>query len=225
MVMLHDPFITLDRYFRSPYSLLARATCLICSKRGADYAGSESKRVLDLTLALPAAVASLPVVVLLALMNTLLSPRERAFFRQSRVGHDGQHIIIFKLRSMPSQLMLSSPLLPSGSCFRRFMRRHYLDELPQVWQVVAGHLSLVGIRVLPPNVYNGLARNWSPRRFARWQAAYEDASLGLSGIHQVFRVGGKQDERRFHRDVFYAEHASLGLDLYIIWRTFISLFI
>ena len=47
----------------------------------------------------------------------------------------------------------------------------------------------------------------------------DTTSLGLTGVHQVFRGPGKEDRRRFHRDMFYARHAGLGLDLYLLWRT------
>ena len=49
--------------------------------------------------------------------------------------------------------------------------------------------------------------------------AYDQSSLGLTGLHQILRRQGKEDERRYHRDLFYARNASLGLDLYLLWRT------
>jgi lipopolysaccharide/colanic/teichoic acid biosynthesis glycosyltransferase len=179
------------------------------------YLHSAMKRTLDLAVALPGSLLALPLVGALAASNRIAEPRQPAFFVQHRAGHGGT-LTVVKLRSM-------TPRHPSGhrveTALARFMRRHYLDELPQLGQVVLGQLTVVGIRVLPLDVYRLLHETWSPRRFGRWSAVYESTPLGLTGLHQVYRQHGKDDLFRFHRDVFYADHASLGLDLYLIWRT------
>ena len=173
------------------------------------------KRALDLTIGLPASLFAAPLVGTLAAANRIAEPRQPAFFVQRRAGHGGT-LWVVKLRSM-------TPKHPGDhrveTALARFMRRHYLDELPQLGQVVLGQLSIVGIRVLPLPVYDLLRETWSHRRFDRWSETYQSAPLGLTGLHQVYRRYGKDDLYRFHRDVFYAGHASLGLDLYLIWRT------
>jgi lipopolysaccharide/colanic/teichoic acid biosynthesis glycosyltransferase len=78
---------------------------------------------------------------------------------------------------------------------------------------------LVGIRVLPVPVYEHLRSTWSAARFERWSGCYATSRLGLTGLHQVYRRSGKEDSQRFHRDVFYARQASLGFDLYLLWKT------
>jgi lipopolysaccharide/colanic/teichoic acid biosynthesis glycosyltransferase len=164
----------------------------------------------------PLAVAALPVILLLALMNSILDPGHAPFFTQSRVGSSRRRLRIVKLRSMRHPGHGQEPVIRP---FARFLRKHYLDELPQMFQVLAGELSLVGIRVLPVEVHALLARAWSTRRYDAWSRVYSSAPLGLTGLHQVARGHGKEDTARFHRDLFYARSASLGLDLYLLWRT------
>jgi lipopolysaccharide/colanic/teichoic acid biosynthesis glycosyltransferase len=162
------------------------------------------------------AVIALPLIIVLAVANAVLDPGRAPFFQQRRAGSGVSRMRVVKIRSMSPQKAGTSPEIKR---FARFMRRHYLDELPQVFQVLAGELSLVGIRVLPVEVCNDLAAGWSSRRFARWQVAYSSSRLGLTGPHQVFRGAGKEDLFRFHRDLFYRRKASLGFDLYLMWRT------
>ncbi len=180
--------------------------------------------MLDLAVSCPAIVVATPVVAALLPINLALHPEETPIFVQHRVGKGGHDLPVLKIRSMAER-----PLLPGDATsadariyvtrLGGVLRRHFLDELPQLAQVARGQLSVVGIRILPWPIYRGLARRWSPSRYRRWQAAYEDTPLGLAGVHQILRGRGKHDERRFHPDLFYAGHASLGLDLYILWRT------
>lgn len=149
---------------------------------------------------------------MLAVLNAYLHPYEPPLFSQPRVGHGGRSQQVMKLRSLRRSA-------GQATSFGRFLRWYHLDELPQLLAVVRGRLSLVGIRILPRPVYEELRRVWSPARFARWERAYEETPLGLTGIHQVFRTERKDDPRRFHRDLFYARRATLGLDLYLLWRT------
>lgn len=211
----------LDAFFRRPDTLLARVLRGLSSSSGTLYAASATKRALDLVVGVPLAAIAILLILLLIVVNKLLYPRERALFRQDRVGRAGGRLRVIKIRSMISRR--SSDAAPGGAAictaFGRLIRQHYLDELPQLLQVLTGRLSLVGIRALPQDVYDGLRLSWSDRRFETWRAMYCLAPLGLTGTHQVFRRGGKEDERRFHHDMFYARHASLGFDLYLLWRT------
>jgi lipopolysaccharide/colanic/teichoic acid biosynthesis glycosyltransferase len=208
----------LDAFFRSSNTWLARALSGLGPARGSVYAASHTKRALDLVLAIPLAAIAIGLILLLIIVNRMLSPRRPALFRQDRVGRGGGTLRVLKVRSMISR---PGPDAAPAVCtaFGRFIRRYYLDELPQLLQVLTGRLSLVGIRILPRNVYDGLAASWSEARFEAWSAMYAVAPLGLSGTHQVFRRTGKEDSRRFHRDMFYARHATLGFDLYLLWRT------
>lgn len=156
---------------------------------------------------------------LLLAVNKLLYPRHAALFLQDRVGPDEKPLRVMKIRSMVPNNVGTGRHIPACTSFGRFIRQQYLDELPQLLQVLTGQLSLVGTRVLPVEVYEGLASSWSSERFERWRAMYASTPLGLTGPHQILRRAGKEDARRYHRDMFYARHASLGFDLYLLWRT------
>jgi lipopolysaccharide/colanic/teichoic acid biosynthesis glycosyltransferase len=210
-----------DAYFRRQDTWLARGLGRLSRTSGTAYAVSAAKRTLDLAVSVPAAVIVVVFIVLLVLVNKLLYPRRPALFLQDRVGHGDKALRVIKIRSMVPESRSETAHDPSLVCtaFGRFIRRHYLDELPQLLQVFSGQLSLVGVRVLPRDVYEGLAVGWSYERFETWRSMYATAPLGLTGTHQMFRGTGKHDGRRFHRDMFYARHATLGFDLYLLWRT------
>lgn len=206
---------SVDRYLRWERSSPARIIRALAPEIGHEYAESGVKREFDLALAIPASVAAVPIVAGLMIVNKILAPDLPALFVQPRVGRHGA-MRVYKIRSLSG-----SPPNPrtTRSRFGHWMRRWHLDELPQVMQVLTGRLSIVGIRILPEPVYELLRDTWSPGRFAEWQRAYRSAPLGLTGVHQVYRRRGKDDVHRYHRDLFYARHASLGFDLYLLWRT------
>lgn len=211
----------IEAFFRSRDTQLARSLAWIEPGRGTAYTISRSKRALDVSVAIPLALIAVTLIAVLILVNRALAPRLPALFRQERVGRGRTTLRVTKIRSMMARREPDGRARPVPVCttFGRIIRRYYLDELPQVFLVVTGKISLVGIRVLPRNVYDGLADSWSPGRWDVWQAAYAATPLGLTGAHQVFRGTCKEDNRRFHRDMFYARHATLGLDLYLLWRT------
>jgi len=214
----------IDAYLRRDDTLPALLLLKMSPSSGSVYAFSAVKRTLDLLVAVPALLfAAIPLLMLLAI-NRLLRPGHPALFRQDRVGRDGQ-IRVLKVRSLlpglPDARKPPAAGTPRLTRFGALIRRWYLDELPQLTQVLTGRLSIVGIRVLPVEVYENLRGRWSHDRFAAWERAYKSSSLGLTGIHQLWRKKGKDDERRFRRDAFYARRASLGFDLYLIWRTFV----
>lgn len=129
------------------------------------------KRLLDLVLALPAALLLLPLTAALALAVKLDSPGP-ALFRQQRVGRGGRPFTIYKLRTMVARAPELGPGLTAGGDPRitrlgRFLRRTKLDELPQLWNVLRGDMSLVGPR---PEV---------PEYVARYPAELRDKVLSV----------------------------------------------
>lgn len=107
-----------------------------------------SQRIFDLVLAAPAAVVSFPVVALLVVAASITS-RAPGLYRQTRIGRGGRPYTIFKIRTMTPSAGGSTVttaddarITPFGAQLRRFK----LDELPQLWNVVAGKMSLVGAR-------------------------------------------------------------------------------
>lgn len=213
-----QPLLSIEGYLRRDDTSLAEILRVLSPLSGPAYLCSRAKRNLDLIIGLPVALMSAPLVALLIAMNRVLHPRQPALFIQQRVGPAGRPLTVVKIRSMGPSGWLGAyghQVIP----FRQVLRQYHLDELPQIWEVAVGRLTLVGIRVLPQRVYDELQRTWSPLRFTSWQRVYFTTPLGLTGVHQVFRGPGKEDAGRFHRDLFYVAHASLGFDMYLLWKT------
>lgn len=180
--------------------------------RAADFQASSvytalAKPVAERTIALALLIAMLPVLLVLAFVLLFVN-RGRVFFRQSRVGLYGQPFTIIKLRSSARHSVPG----PNAhyTAFGRWMRRHHLDELPQLLCVLSGKMSLVGPRPLltadlPPHVLP-----------AGWRHAVRP---GLTGLVQV--SGGKALpwQRRFVLDRQYVAAASPATDGLILLAT------
>ena len=169
------------------------------------------KRAFDLTLALPLlAVAALPL--LLVALAVRVVDGAPVLFRQTRPGRDGRPFELLKLRTMRAG---SEPdaarLTPLGGIVRALS----LDELPQLWNVLRGEMSLVGPRPLLPQY---LAR-YTPR-----QARRHEVPPGITGLAQVEGRNALSWEERFELDVWYVEQRSLGLDMRLLARTLAAVF-
>jgi lipopolysaccharide/colanic/teichoic acid biosynthesis glycosyltransferase len=171
------------------------------------------KRLLDLAVALPLAVLTAP---LLALGVALAAWQNGGpwLFRQARPGLGGELFMLYKLQTMTSardastgQLLPDAQRLPAVG---RWLRATSLDELPQLWNIVRGDMSLVGPRPLLPQ-YLPL---YSPA-----QARRHLVRPGLTGWAQVNGRNAISWEEKFAYDQWYVDHQSLGLDLRILWRT------
>ncbi|MEM7049130.1 MAG: sugar transferase [Acidobacteriota bacterium] len=170
------------------------------------------KRLLDLALTIPASLAALPVLALLALLVRwrLGSP---VLFRQARPGLDGAIFELYKFRTMTDARDDDGVLLPDGerlTRFGRFLRRSSLDELPELWNVLRGEMSLVGPRPL-------LARYLE--RYTAEQARRHQVRPGLTGWSQINGRNALSWSDKFRLDVWYVDHLGLGLDLKILWLT------
>jgi lipopolysaccharide/colanic/teichoic acid biosynthesis glycosyltransferase len=128
-------------------------------------------------------------------------------FRQVRPGRGGRLFTLRKFRTMRSG---SGPDEERLTSIGRWLRRTSLDELPELWNVVAGDMSLVGPRPLLVE-YLDL---YSPR-----QARRHDVRPGLTGLAQVEGRNLVDWDARLELDVRYVETRTLGLDLRILWRT------
>jgi len=160
---------------------------------------------LGLTLLLPV-YAALAVVVRLMLGAPVL-------FRQRRPGLNGRPFSLMKFRSMTDRYDERGRLLPDHerlTAFGRFLRASSLDELPELWNVLVGDMSLVGPR---PLLMEYLAR-YSPR-----QARRHDVKPGITGLAQVQGRNALPWTERFELDVLYVRNLSLALDLAILLRT------
>ncbi len=173
------------------------------------------KRLLDLVIAVPAAVVSAPVVALLCVLIRLESPGH-PIFRQTRSGRDGVPFTIFKLRTMVenAQTMGAGDAILADD-FRltrtgRWLRRTSLDELPNLWNVIRGEMSVVGPRpTLPSQV-----EQYTERQRLRLAVA-----PGITGWAQIHGRASLTWPERIELDIYYVEHRSLALDLKILART------
>lgn len=171
-----------------------------------------SKRLFDLLLAGLALLLLCPVLLGVALLVRLRlgSP---VLFRQTRPGLAGRPFVMFKFRSMRDALDASGKPLPDEERLTPFgcwLRATSLDELPELWNVLRGEMSLVGPRPLLME-YLPL---YSPR-----QARRHEVRPGITGWAQVNGRNAISWDEKFELDVWYVEHRSLLLDLRILIMT------
>jgi len=171
-----------------------------------------SKRILDVLLTLVAMLVALPLMGFIALLELVYHGRP-VLFRQVRPGYRGAPFTIAKFRTMVDTPDPDGNLLPDDqriTRFGRFLRSTSLDELPELFLVLAGHMSWVGPRPLLMQ-YLDL---YTPE-----QARRHDVLPGITGWAQV---NGRNDlswEDKFRLDVWYVDHWSLWLDVKILWLT------
>lgn len=174
-------------------------------------AGLDAKRVLDLALAVPLAVVTLPVQAVVAGLVAAKLGRP-VLFRQERPGQHGRPFTMRKFRTMlpvNAALGLVDDELRM-TYFGRWLRSTSLDELPTLWNVVKGDMSLVGPR---PLLEQYLTR-YSPE-----QARRHEVRPGLTGLAQVSGRNALGWDERLAMDVLYVDRWSLVLDLRILVRT------
>jgi len=192
------------------------------------------KRSFDYILAGMAAIATLPVILTMMLLIRLMSPGP-AIFRQERVGLGGRRINVLKLRTMYvdadqrlAALLRSNPEARAeweNRCklsrdpriipfIGNFLRRTSLDELPQIWNILRGEMSLVGPRPLPayhldklPSEFRSLRRTVRP---------------GMTGLWQVFDRDDGAEHRLVEHDGYYIRNWSMWLDVYILGITLVA---
>jgi lipopolysaccharide/colanic/teichoic acid biosynthesis glycosyltransferase len=173
------------------------------------------KRLLDVVSAFVGLVLIAPLLmgVGLAIWLTLGRP---VLFRQLRPGRYGKLFTLYKFRTMRNATAPAGELLPDTqrlTALGTFLRRTSLDELPQLWNVLRGDLSLVGPRPLLPQYLN---------RYTEVQARRHEVRPGITGWAQVNGRNALSWEDKFALDVWYVDHWTLLLDLKILWMTFIK---
>jgi lipopolysaccharide/colanic/teichoic acid biosynthesis glycosyltransferase len=182
---------------------------------GSRYASSGRKRALDLLLACAAGVVAVPVLAVLALLVKVES-RGPVIFRQERVGLNGRAFWIYKLRTMVEGAdrigagLYAEANDPRFTRIGLFARRFSLDELPQVFNILRGDMSVVGPRPMLRMTVDEYAD------------AYREilhAKPGVTGLAQVNGRNALSRSRRLAYDAQYARECSLSGDLRILWRT------
>ena len=173
------------------------------------------RRAADLLIAVPAAIVTAPAVAVFAVLIRLES-RGGALFTQTRAGLGGRPFQIYKLRTMVSgaeHIGAGLAVLQGDDRITRtgaFLRRTSLDELPNLWNVIRGEMSIIGPRpTLPGQV----------ELYTEHQRRRLEVPPGITGWAQVNGRTSLPWSERIELDVWYVEHRSLRLDLEIIART------
>ena len=170
------------------------------------------KRLFDILVSLGVLlVLALPLLLLAGVVRYKLgSP---VLFRQVRPGLRGRPFMMVKFRTMTDEHGADGELLPDAlrlTTFGRFLRASSLDELPELWNVLRGEMSLVGPRPLLME-YLPL---YSPD-----QARRHEVRPGITGWAQINGRNAVSWNERFRLDVWYVDHRTLWLDLKILWLT------
>jgi lipopolysaccharide/colanic/teichoic acid biosynthesis glycosyltransferase len=173
------------------------------------------QRALDLVIALPVAIVTAPVIAGLALLIRLESPGH-PFYTQTRVGKEGEPFSIYKLRTMVRGAEFTGAGLAIQEGDDRitrigtFLRRYSLDELPNLWNVLRGEMSIVG----PRPTLAVQVEQYTDRQRGRLAV-----KPGITGWAQVNGRASLPWPERIELDLWYVEHRSLWLDLRILVRT------
>lgn len=177
------------------------------------------KRGMDLAIALAAILVVVPVAPLLALA-IWLEDRGPIFYRQERMGLDGKPFMILKFRSMRVDAEATSGPVwaikddPRRTRVGTFLRHWSLDELPQIWNVLLGDMSIVGPRPERPTFVREF-KHKIPRYMLRHRV-----KSGITGWAQVHGWRGNTSiKKRIQYDLYYIQNWSLALDFKILWLT------
>jgi lipopolysaccharide/colanic/teichoic acid biosynthesis glycosyltransferase len=170
------------------------------------------KRIFDFTVALVALIVlALPLLGLIWLVRKKLGAP--VFFRQLRPGLDGRPFEMIKFRTMTDARNANGELLPDAARltqFGRMLRATSLDELPELWNVLKGEMSLVGPRPLLVEYLPLYSAQQARRHMVR---------PGITGWAQVNGRNALSWSDKFKLDVWYVENRSLWLDVKILWLT------
>jgi nucleoside-diphosphate-sugar epimerase/lipopolysaccharide/colanic/teichoic acid biosynthesis glycosyltransferase len=173
-------------------------------------------RIVQFLIAMVLVAVTFPFVLALAIASTIAF-RAWPFFVQERVGYRGRTFLFIKIRSLPKNTATAVPKYElnadDAGRFGRFLRRTHLDELPQLWLVVTGSMRLVGPRPEMPELASALDPEFAQVRTS--------VAPGCTGLWQLSAAAEHLIGEAPEYDVFYVEHASTRLDLWVLWRTFV----
>jgi len=177
------------------------------------------KRAMDIGMAVAVMAALVPIIPLIALL-IWLEDRGPIFYRQERMGLDGKPFLIVKFRSMRVDAEASSGPVwavrddPRRTRIGSILRRTSLDELPQIWNVLRGDMSIVGPRPERPTFVREF-KHKIPRYMLRHRV-----KAGITGWAQVHGWRGNTSvKKRIQYDLYYIQNWSLALDFKILWMT------
>lgn len=175
-----------------------------------------ARRSIDICGSLVGLLLCAPLLAI-AIVTIGLTMGRPVLFRQKRRGLGGRIFQLYKLRTMSEERNAAGGLLPDGlrlTPMGRWLRRYSIDELPQLVNVLAGDMSLIGPRPLLADYYS----RCTPRQRRRY-----DVKPGITGWAQVNGRNALTWEEKFELDIWYVDHRSLWLDLAIVERTLLAL--
>lgn len=173
------------------------------------------KPFFDFLIALLGCIFLLPVILMVALI-LLLSNRGNPFFFQTRPGKNGQLFRIYKFKTMKDTRDRNGKLLPDSqrlTYLGKLIRKTSLDEIPQLFNVLLGEMSLVGPRPLLPEYLEVYSDFQNQRHLVK---------PGITGWAQVNGRNAISWNKKFEYDVWYVKNVSLILDIKILWMTFLK---
>jgi exopolysaccharide biosynthesis polyprenyl glycosylphosphotransferase len=211
-----SPFETMIGRLR--FRIVGDLPLLEARMRPIEGVGAAVKRGFDVAASAAMLILSLPILLAAALAVAATS-RGGVLYRQERVGKDGRPFQLWKLRTMrrgaevETGAVLASPGDPRVTAIGRTLRALRIDEIPQLWNVLAGDMSLVGPRPERPEFTSRFAESVSGYRLRL------SARPGLTGLAQVSGDYSTEPEIKLRYDLAYLNNWSLGLDLSILLRT------
>lgn len=198
----------------------------LSGKPGCDYLHSRVKTVLDRAIGASGLIITSPVITAALAATKFADPKEPVLYKSNRIGEKGEIFEMTKIRTMKTskdpvtyaEYVDKSRINPVG----RFIRAASIDEFTQFYDMLTGKISAVGIRAVTQEIIdNQILPNLAGKgnEGAKWLKAYESATPGCTGLAQILGHNNLRERHRRKLDRFYAEHASLGLDLYILTAT------
>jgi sugar transferase EpsL len=170
------------------------------------------KRIFDLLATLLSLGITIPLLLIISLLVWIFLGTPILFLQQ-RPGYKGRPFITYKFRTMTNRRGPDGNLLPDGerlTPFGRFLRSTSLDDLPQLWNVLVGEMSLVGPRPL----LMGYLERYTPEQMRR-----HDVLPGITGWAQIHGRNTIDWNEKFRLDVWYVDHRSFWLDIKILFLT------
>lgn len=189
-----------------------------------------AKRIMDLFLVVITLPFWLPLNGVIALLILITSPGAPVVFKQLRTGKGGRRFHMYKFRTMvPNAEALKSQYAhlnelqwpdfkitndPRITRIGKFLRKTSLDEIPQLFNVLKGEMSLVGPR----------PTSFGAETYKLWHTSRLDVMPGLTGLWQIIGRAQLEFDDRLRLDIAYIERASLWLDINILFRTVLAVF-
>ena len=174
------------------------------------------KRFLDFWISLLVIICISPILLIVTIWLHFANKGAGAFFYQERPGKDGKIFKIIKFKSMTDERDKEGNLLPGEQRITkvgRFVRKTSLDELPQLFNVLKGDMSLIGPRPLMPRYL---------QLYSKEQMRRHEVRPGISGWAQCHGRNNITWTEKFKLDVWYVDHVSLWIDIKVIYLTIMS---